>query len=877
MGEVYRARDVRLQRDVALKVLPPSFALDSGRRARFEREARVLASLNHPNIATLYGVEDTPAGPVLVMELVEGLTLADRLALASRGVSDPAMRETLVIALQIAAALEAAHGHGVVHRDLKPANIVVRPDGTVKVLDFGLATTVQGEDAGAEGPSARVTLSNPNPGVGPGTPAYMSPEQVRGVRADTRTDIWAFGCVLYELLTRRRAFGGERPSDVMARVLEREPDFAALPPDTPPPIRRLLERCLAKDSQDRLRDIGDARLELRDALAGNAGISAPRAVNSGVTPWRVSGPVGAMALAALVLAVLAGWWFATYWTPRAPAAVVRLSISSMEPPLPSPFGVRHLAISEDGSRVAYASGSRLWIRRMDQKETVAIDANVSNPFFSPDGEWVGFFADPGQLKKVPVRGGAPVSIAVAVGRPGGGTWRPDGTIVFATSEGLYQVSDTGGDATLLAKPDAARKERAYAWPQLIPDSESLLFTIVPEGPIEAAQIAVLDLKTRTAHSVLRGGSSARYVPTGHLVYASGQALSAMVFDRRTLRSRGESVSLRDVQIATAPDNGAADFAVSEAGTLVFLTPAAPDRLPSALWWVDRHGKAEPLPLAPGGYVYPRVSPDGSRVAVDVPGANRDIWIWNAKRPGLTRLTSGPAEDMVPTWSPSGRLFFASQRNGNFDVYSQAPDGAAPERVEFAGPGDQMPISVTPDGTALIVNENFKDLSVLSLTQNRRLTPLLHSEANEWIGEVSPDGEWIAYESDESEGRIDIFVRPFRDPTARREKVSVNGGRYPMWARHRGELFYVDPDGAMMAASMTLSPTLVVGRVTKLFDLQKPPRFISARPYDISPRDGRFLVVRPVAGAVNRSIDVAVVLNWFDELRRSAPTTRSQQP
>lgn len=582
---------------------------------------------------------------------------------------------------------------------------------------------------------------------------------------------------------------------------------------------------------------------------------------------------GALALAAgALLAGLAGWSSAMRSTHRAPNGVVRLAIPSVEAPAWAPFGEQHLAIANDGLRVAYTSANKLWIRGMDANAIVTVDANASFPFFSPDDEWVAYFTSgPTTLKKVPVRGGLPVTIAVVPGRPDGATWAADGTIVFATSEGMFQVADSGGDATLVIKPDPEGKERAYACPQFMPGGRVLLFTILPEGPIEGAQTAALDIKTRAVTLVLRGASSARYVPTGHLLYASGQALHAIGFDPRTLRTRGDGVPIPDVEVSISPDNGSADFAVSDSGTLVSLAAHPGGPASSTLWWLDRRGNGEPLPLPPGAYTYARISPDGTRVALDIPGKNRDIWIADAKRPNLTRLTSGPGEEMTPVWSPTGRVFFASQRGGNFDVYSQAPDGATPERVEFAGPGDQLPLGFTPDGTALVVNENFKDLSLVRLARPPTLVPLLHSDANEWLGEVSPDGNWVAYESDESGDRVEIFVRPLRDVAARREKVSIDGGRYPMWSRTgTGELFYVDPDGAMMAASITLSPSLVLGGVTKLFDLQKPTRGISGRRYDVSSLDGRFLVIRPVAAAANRVVHISVVLNWFDELRRLLP-------
>jgi serine/threonine-protein kinase len=399
----------------------------------------------------------------------------------------------------------------------------------------------------------------------------------------------------------------------------------------------------------------------------------------------------------------------------------------------------------------------------------------------------------------------------------------------------------------------------------------VLFTIVPEGSIEGAQIALLDLTTRQTTTVMERGNAARYVPTGHLVYASGQTLSAIGFDPAARRTYGDPVTFRDIAVANAADSAAAGFAVSETGTLISIAPDAFTQRIRTLWWVDRRGNEEALPIAPGQYLYPRISPDGSRVALDVRGENRDIWIWNTQRPTLTKLTNGPTEDMVPMWSRDGRrLYFASDRTGNFDVYSQAADGATTERVEFAGPGVQVPVSLTPDNTGLIVLENFRDIGMIDLAKPHQLEPLLHSNFIEALAEVSPDGQWIAYESNESGNQMEIFLRPFSDLTGRREKVSIDGGRYPKWGRTgTGELFYMDLKGVMQAASITLSPSLQLGRVTPLFQWTAPPPNVGGQAYDISPIDGRFLMTRAAAEA-GGPVDVSVVLNWFEELRERVP-------
>ena len=864
MGEVYRAADTNLKRQVAIKILPAHVATDPDRLARFRREAELLAALNHPNIAQVFGLESPSESPALVMELVEGLTLADRLETGPIPLAD-----ALAIASQIAEAVEAAHDQGIVHRDLKPANVKVRSDGVVKVLDFGLAKAFDPVDAGAEPAAATVSMAATQPGVVLGTPAYMSPEQARGGRAGRQTDIWAFGVVLYEMLTGVSPFRRSTTTDTLASVVGVEPDYSTLPANVPVVARHLIRRCLEKDQKLRLKHIGDARLEVDEAIAAlksGSDSSGPARRTGRARTW----PIAAV-VAITVLAALVGWWAGHGAAPRNAASLVSLSIPALDAPVAPPFGVRVVAISRDGSHVAYASATRLWVRQLDRKDTVSVDTEALNPFFSPVGDWVGFFSHTGDgpgLKKVAAGGGAPISIVETPERPMGAAWGPDGTIVYATSVGLYQVSENGGGPRLLVKPDPQRKERAYAWPRFLPDGHSVLLTILPVDSIATATIARLDLKSLQMTAILRGGTDAQYLPTGHLVYASGQALQAVAFDLDTWRVRGEAARVPDLEMATATDNGAAPYDVSITGTLVAIHPEAARDLRRTLSWVDRRGTEEPLPMPPDRYGDPRVSPDGTRVAVDLSGAARNIWIWSLERRSLTKLTDGPTEDLLPVWSPDGRrIFFASNRTGNFNLYAQAADGATPAVEVYAAPGTQMPNGISPDGERLIAVKNFSDVSVLDLARHQ-LQPLLNNGARTWIGTVSPDGRWIAYESHESGRQVEIFLRPFPDASGRREKVSIDGGRFPAWGpKDSGELYYVDPNGAVMAAAVTLAPVLALGRVTKLFDYVKPPRGISGRPYDVSPKDGRFLVLKPAVSNPSGTVDISVVLNWTQELQR----------
>jgi serine/threonine-protein kinase len=508
---------------------------------------------------------------------------------------------------------------------------------------------------------------------------------------------------------------------------------------------------------------------------------------------------------------------------------------------------------------------------MDGLDTVVTrgGTGIVNPFFSPDGDWVGYYDYDG-LRRVPSGGGASALIVASTERPAGATWGVDDTIVYATTAGLHRIRADGGEPRLLVRPELAGGERLYAWPRFLPDGRSVLFTIVPQGSIDGAQIAWLDLETLATKHILTGGVAARYVPTGHLVYVAGQALMAVAFDLGTRAVRGSPVAIAGINVATRPDNGAAEFAISSTGTLAFIPSTAPTQtFLSTLAWVDRDGNEVPLPLAPGNYVYPRVSPDGTRIAIDIRGENRDIWIWDIERASLARLTDGPTEDIVPLWSPdSQRVFFASDRAGNFDVYSQSADGAGEAHVEIADPKFQYPASFSPDGTQLVVNEEFVDLSILDLTEPS-LRPLLQRDAVDFASDLSPDGKWIAYESDESGAQWEIYVRPFPDVSGPREKVSVDGGRYPRWGPPgSGELNYIALQGGMMAVPVELAPSLRVGRPTKLFDTAPPQLGRQNRDYDVAP-DGRFILVRPVATS-SELLNVAVVLNWFEELREQVP-------
>jgi len=869
MGEVYLARDARLNRDVALKVLPSALATDAEKIRRFEREAQLLASLNHPHIASIYGFEESGGIHALVLELVDGPTLADRIAQGPLPLDD-----ALPVARQVAEAIEAAHEHGIVHRDLKPANIKLRPDGTVKVLDFGIATAME-RGASAAVPSSPSPATPGVTGAGAilGTPSYMSPEQARGKVVGKRSDIWAFGCVLYEMLTGRRPFEGDCAADVLANIVEREPDFDVLPPSTPAPVRRLLRRCLEKDSQKRLPDIGVARIEIDEALAG------PDAVDSTAiapAPSRARAALTWIVVAALVVASIAGVLVYSRSPPAPPRPLVRASI-----PLAAPldFGVQQpsFTVSPDGTRVVYRTGGGgpLHSRLLNEagSSVIAGTEGALIPFFSPDGRWLAFFVGH-TLKRVSLAGGAVVTIATLprdVGPQGyrGATWGDDGTIAFASSTGagLLAVDHRGGEPTPLTTIDRNAGEAAHRWPHFLPGGRAILFTVKSANLVsfDDAQIVVRSLDTGEQHPVAQG-DSAVYARTGHLVYARAGALYAVRFDAARLAVNGAPVKVADAVI-THPESGGAQVAISRTGTLVHAAGGSTTAERSLLW-VDRTGAARPVTDRRAPFWWPRISPDGRRVAVIIDAAFSKVWVLDVERGTLTRASQVPGDQDRATWMPDGvHLTFGADTAGTGAVrlFSDTIDGTGSARLLVEGFPSLTPLSWSPDGRRLLCRKvgptTGQDVWVFS-ADDRKLTPFLQSSSNELAATFSPDGRWVAYVSDES-GRQEVYVRPFPGPGIR-SQVSIDGGTAPVWSRDGREIFFAKGD-TLFATTVTPGETFAGGAVRPLFS--GPYGFDEVtRNYDVAPDGQAFLVLRRVDSAPGQ---LELVLNWSDELNRLA--------
>jgi Tol biopolymer transport system component len=884
MGEVYRARDTQLNRAVALKVLAAGTAQDGDRLARFAREAQVLAALNHPNIAAIYGLADSDdrslsTGRALVMELVEGPTLADRIA---RG--PIALDEALRIARQIADALEAAHEQGVVHRDLKPANIKVRPDGTVKVLDFGLAKALD-PLAASEAAAAMASLPTVTSpaltmrGVIMGTAAYMSPEQAAGKPLNKRTDIWAFGVVLFEMLTAHRPFEGEDIAHVMAAVLKSEPDWTLLPPDTPVALRRLLRRCLEKDRRRRMADASDARLELDEAVApASEGLPTPQAATR--TSWL---PI-AGACAAGVLATALAAWAIMRPAARPPEEPVRFII---QPPLTEPLNLetiwRSVAIAPDGSRLAYfvgtsGAGGQLMLHGLGdlQARPVAGAAVVRDPFFSPDGLWIGFM-DNG-IRKIPVGGGSAVPIAPDVNLTlRGASWGDDDQIVFATSDpttGLFRVSAAGGTPVVLSTPDAVTHEGGHVFPSVLPGGRGVLFTIRAGGG-SPVRVAVLDSRTGKYKPLISGASNASYASTGHLVYESSGSLRVVPFDLATLELTGDSRQIAERVVMTA--EGEANYAVSRTGSLVYV-PSRPTT-PRSLIWVDRAGRETPIPGLPlRPYSTPRLSPDGTKIAVSISDLDEDVWIWDVVRGGLSQFTKTPLRDDGPVWTPDGKsIVFSSNRSGERRLYLQAVDGTG-DAVAIESAFRPIATSITPDGVLLFHQNNNQGtrwaLFQVGLTAGASPRPLIPSLGGDQqlFAEVSLDGRYIAYNSTETGLPQQVFVRPYPRTETGRWQPSNGGGYRAVWSRTGRELFYLNPNAdALMVTTVRIQATGTpeFGTPTRVLDMS---RYFSAglRPYDVSSDGQRFLVIKPetTTDLSAAAAHIVVVLHPFSDPAKS---------
>ena len=702
MGIVLRARDTKLDRDVALKVLPEAFTSDPDRLARFEREAKVLASLNHPNIGSIYGLEEADGGKfrALVLELVEGPTLADRIAKGSIPLD-----EALPIARQIAEALEAAHEAGVIHRDLKPANIKVREDGTVKVLDFGLAKALEGVPGSDPSQSPTLTAAATQMGVILGTAAYMAPEQAKGKVADKRADVWAFGVVLYEMLTGRRAFEGGDISEVMAGVITSQPDWDALPTALPPALVTYLRRCLQKDPRERIRDIGDMRLALAGAFDPSARPPVEPPVTTVVVPqlplWQRPAAIAAVVLVAIVLGGLIDRALVPP-PPTQPTSRAALSVPPSRPVVQTPF-FPDVAISPDGRRIVYQTGGGLDVRLLDQLESVALrglEAAVS-PFVSPDGAWIGFASGNLLLQRVSSVGGPPVTICTLPAFLLGASWGPDDVIIFGVDalHGLWQVPATGGEPTPLTDPGGLS---AHVFPDVLPAGTGVLFTVsTTPNTTTDDQIAVLDRATGEHRVIIEGGSFPRYAHSGHIVYAIEGVLYAVAFDQETLEVTGDPVPV--VENVVTKSSGAASFDLSDTGALVYVNGTAGWNARQFVW-VDQEGRQEVLPLPARPYFDPRVSPDGRRIAVTVVAdQGQDVWVYDAVSAAGLRLTQGFAV-RTPIWTPDGsRIIFDSSHESIGDIYSVSADGSGQPEVVLASDAADFPTSVTPDGRMVVCN------------------------------------------------------------------------------------------------------------------------------------------------------------------------------
>jgi len=877
MGEVYQARDTKLGREVALKVLPAVFAGDRERLARFQREARVLASLNHPNVAQIHGLEEGDGITALVMELVSGPTLADRITQGSIPID-----EAVPIARQIVDALEAAHEQGIVHRDLKPANVKVRDDGTVKVLDFGLAKAMGPAEGSSPNLSQSPTITTPAtlPGTVLGTAAYMAPEQAKGQVVDKRADIWAFGAVLYEMLTGHRAFEGGNVAEVIAGVIRAEPRWDALPVDLPPVLGQYLRRCLQKDPRQRIHDIADVRL----ALEGAFDLPVPPAVSTSAPTlpgWRRVVP---LALAALAGSVMAGVGVRAWLGSAPPPLVKRFSVT-----LPESDDLRQgagllLALSPDGRTLVYRAARdgvmHLFRRPMDEFEGLLGPVDlVGSPFFSPDGRWLAFHAN-GALQKVSLAGGPPQTLVTIPGIQGG-SWGPSGEIVVGlqTNGALLRVPEAGGEATPLFSPD----DRRRSWyPQVLPGGE-VLFTSVSAGAADSGELHLLK-PSGEDQTILPNATAGRLLGTGHLVFIRGGSLWAVPFDRDRLDPVGTPVPV--VEGVRVESGGAVQVAIADDGTLAYIPAVVQQK--RGLFWESDDGREQAVATPAGAFDAVVLSPDGRRAALVIKSGNlnTDVWVTELARGTLTQITyDGSARD--PLWTPDGQaLVYGATRDGRAELLKKAADGTgAPETLATfdADVYRVGPESWAPDGVTLQIGLSHRntgfDIGLISPDAAGTWRVLIQTPFDELDGQISPDGRWIAYMSNDS-GGSQVYVQRFpglgdRQPVSPGQDRNVK----PRWAPDGRALFYRRGSGerAIMRVPFVTNPATgeaVIGVAVPVLDWRFWVSQDTQRVWAIAPDGHRFLVIKEIseANAVPQpSRQINVVLNWLEDLERRVPT------
>jgi Tol biopolymer transport system component len=873
MGVVWRAADTRLDRDVAIKILPEAFARDAERLARFEREAKLLAALNHPNIAAIYGVEHVGDLRFLVLELVSGESLDTTLMRGALPVD-----EALQVGEQIAAGLQTAHEQGILHRDLKPANIRRTASGRVKILDFGLAKALlQQGSSGDPAMSPTITTAGTIAGSILGTASYMSPEQARGKAVDRRTDVWSFGCVLYEVLTGRRAFPGETISDVIARVIQSEPDWSALPAGLPPSVRRVLARCLQKDPERRLRDIGDLRLEIHDAIATPAAVAAvsrPATAAHAVAASPVP-RLAAAAAAALVLGVVAGasgakWLTAPASGGSAPAAAVRLDMAlPADMPLAAGSFLNPLALSPDGRRMVYVGSQkgvrRLYLRELDSLEVQPIPGTegAEGPFFSPDGEQVAYHAD-GRVRRVSVHGGPQQTIIQTVDYRGA-DWAADGTVVVSIGQQapLVTVPAAGGPSKPLTRLDRAKDEWGHRFPHFLPGGRMVLFAAQERGfNSEDAAVYAVNVETGERRFIMRGSSDMRYLPTGHLVFVQAGTLMAVPFDAARLEVKGAARPIAQ-GVMVQRNTGAMAAAFSNDGTAVYAV-GEPVGATSDIHWIGRDGKSTAYPVDTGLYRWPRLSPDGSRLAVQLIGASvLGTWVSAINSSNFVKLTNGTG----PVWSPKGdRIYFTVPREG--ELRWARSDGSGSEATLLKDEHLEFATSITPDGQVLAYTRRDPDTSydIMTIGTDGKGTPkpLVATPAQEGGARFSPDGRHVAYVSDEN-GRFEVFVMEYPGPGGK-WLVSRNGGKDPIWSADGRRLYFRTGD-TLMTVPISAAPSFSVGNAEVLIeeDYEGLLGTLDRPDYDVA-QDGRVLLLT-IPGNSVKLPQARLVQNFFRDLAR----------